>query len=422
MRISVAITVLFALLAGVFGTAPAEAQRVQRIAAIVNDDIVSVYDLQARMRIVISSTGLKPTAKFRQRLARQILRRLVDERLQLQEAKRRNVSVSRRNMARAIADIEKQNQVPPGGFDQFVARSGIAKDAALAQIRAQIAWGKLVGRVLSPRITVGEDEIEERLNRLKSRRGETEYRLSEILLTVDNPQATAEIRRTAERLVDGLRQDTDFKALARQFSRGASASVGGDLGWIGESALESDLRAIVMRMEPGQIVGPVETLAGIHILKLQRKRRVMDAPDDKTIIDLRQILFAVLPGATRRDVAAQTDLAGLIADTVSGCADMARAAREARSSGPTELGKFRLSDLAAKVRAAVESLPVGKPSKPVRTNTGVALFMVCEKTAPKSNLPSREQIAERIRRERLEILARRYMRDLRSAAIIDLRV
>jgi peptidyl-prolyl cis-trans isomerase SurA len=240
MRISFTITVLFTLLAAVLSTAPTHAQRVQRIAAIVNDDIVSVYDLQARMQIVISSTGLKPTPKFQRRLARQILRRLVDERLQLQEAKRRNVSVSRRNMARAIANIEKQNQIPRGGFDKFVARNGIAKEAALAQIRAQIAWSKLVRRVLSPRVTVGDDEIEERLNRLKSRRGETEYHLLEILLTIDSPQAKAEILRTAERLADGLRKGTDFQAIARQFSRGASASVGGDLGWIAESSLESE--------------------------------------------------------------------------------------------------------------------------------------------------------------------------------------
>jgi len=422
MRTSVVFAIYVALLSAMLGAAPAEAQRVQRIAAVVNDDIVSVYDLQARMRIVISSTGLKPTPTFQRRLARQILRRLVDERLQLQEAKRRNVSVSKRNMARAVAKIEKQNRVSSGGFGQFMARNGLSKDAALAQIRAQISWGKLVGRVLSPRVTVGDDEIEEMLARLKSRSGETEYRVLEILLTVDNPDSKAEILRTAERLADELRKGAKFKALARQFSRGASASVGGDLGWISESAFAEDLRSIVTHMKRGQIVGPVETLSGIHLLRLARKRHTMSVSDDETVIDLHRILFAVLPGASRRDVAAQTDLAKLISDTVSGCADMARAAREARLSEPTKLGKLRLGDLSKKVRGAVESLPVGKPSKPVRTETGVTVFMVCAKSAPKSTLPSRSQIAERIRRKRIEILSRRYMRDLRSAAIVDLRV
>jgi len=419
MRISVAIAVL---LAAMIGALPAEAQRVQRIAAIVNDDIVSVYDLQARMQIVISSTGLKPTPQLQRRLARQILRRLVDERLQLQEAKRRNVSVTKRNMANAVAEIEKQNNIPPGQFDGFVARNGIPKDAALAQIRAQVAWGKLITRVLSPRVTVGEDEIEEALNRLKSRSGEMEFRVSEILLTIDSPDRKAEIRRTAERLTEELKKGAEFAALARQFSRGASASVGGDLGWMSESELADELRPIVSSLQPGDIAGPVETLAGIHILRLQRKRRGTGGSDDKTVIDLRQILLPLPREANRQDVTAQRDLAGLISDTVSGCDDMARAAAEAGSSAPTRIGKYKLSDLAAEVRVAVESLPVGKPSKPVQMPSGIALFMVCEKTAPKADLPSRAQIAERLRRERLEILSRRYMRDLRSAAVVDLRV
>jgi len=422
MRISSAIAATFALLAATLHVLPARAQYVQRIAAIVNEDIVSIYDLEARMRIVIASTGLKPTPQLQRRLASQILRRLVDERLQLQEAKRRNVSVSKRNMAVAIAEIEKQNGIPKGGFDKFIERNRLPKEAALAQIRAQIAWSKLIGRVLSPRVSIGEDEIEEELARLKARRGQTEYRISEILLTVDSPDRKREIRRTAERLVAELRKGAGFDALAREFSRGASASVGGDLGWIAESALDEDVLPIVPKMTAGEIAGPLETLAGIRILRLERKRQIMSAPADKTTVELRQIMLALPPKAGEGDVAAQQDLAGAIANSVSGCDDMARAAREAKSAGPTELGKLRLSDLAANVRAAVESLPVGTPSKPVRTSAGIAVFMVCGRTAPDADLPSRKQIAARLRQHRLEILARRYMRDLRSAAIVDLRV
>lgn len=419
MRKSVAIAVL---LAAIVGGLPAEAQRVQRIAAIVNDDIVSVFDLQARMRIVISSAGLHPSLQLQRRIAGQILRRLVDERLQSQEAKRRNISVTKRNMARAVAEIEKRNKVPPGGFDRFLARSGISKEAALAQIRAQIVWSKLIRRVLMPRVSVGEDEIEEELRRLKARRGEMEYKISEILLTVDNPDRKAETRRTAERLVEELRKGANFEALAREFSRGAAASVGGDLGWMSKSELADDLRPVVTRMEPGQLAGPVETLTGVHILRLQRKRRILGASDDKTIVDLHQLLLALPPKAGPRDVAAQAELAGQIAQTVRGCDDLSRAAAEAGSAQPTKLGKMRLTDLSATVRGAIEGLSIGKPSRPVRLPSGVAVFMVCSRTAPQSELPSRKQIAERLRRERIDVLSRRYMRDLRSAAVVDVRI
>ena len=97
-----------------------EAQRVQRIAAIVNEDVISEYDLRARMQVVIVSSNLRPTAKLRQRLGQQVLRNLIDERLQAQEAKRKNISVTKRNMRTAIARLEKRNKLSPGSFNNFL--------------------------------------------------------------------------------------------------------------------------------------------------------------------------------------------------------------------------------------------------------------------------------------------------------------
>ena len=107
------------LLAIIASTELAYAQRIQRIAATVNEDIVSEYDLQARLRVVILSSGLRPTQQLQKRLSQQVLRSLIDERLQLQEAKKRNIRVSKRNMRSRIAMLEKQNQIPPGSLDNF---------------------------------------------------------------------------------------------------------------------------------------------------------------------------------------------------------------------------------------------------------------------------------------------------------------
>ena len=96
------------------------AQRIQRIAATVNEDIVSIFDLRARMQVVIASSGLRPTPQLQKRLSQQVLRSLIDERLQLQEAKRKNIKVSQRDIRRAKATIEKQNKIPPGSFDNFI--------------------------------------------------------------------------------------------------------------------------------------------------------------------------------------------------------------------------------------------------------------------------------------------------------------
>lgn len=401
---------------------PADAQRVQRIAAIVNDDVVSEYDLRARMQVVIASSGLRPTEQLQQRLGQQVLRNLIDERLQMQEAKRRNISVSKQNMSEAIASIEKQNKLPPGTFEDFLRKNRLPRDSVLDQIRAQIAWQKLVGRVLMPRVTVGNEEVEDALTRLKEAKGQWEYHVLEILLSVDRPDQESDVRRAAQRLVDELRRGARFDAVARQFSQTASASVGGDLGWMQEATMGGEMREIVSKMDEGQISDPIPTLGGIQIFKLEKKRRVLAGSPADTVVDLQQILLPLGDGASQDDAATQMKLAQLLSDSVAGCADHARAAAESNSARPVKLGRLRMGDLAPAIRSAVGKLPVGKASAPVRNRRGIAVLMVCARTEAEDGLPTRAELLDRLRRNRLSIMTRRYLRDLRTAAVVDLRV
>jgi peptidyl-prolyl cis-trans isomerase SurA len=417
-------TVLSVLLAAIIAAAlnPAAAQRVQRIAAIVNDEVVSVYDLEARMKLIIASSGLKPTPQLRERLTRQVLRGLVDERLRMQEAKRRNISVTKSNLDRAIKLIEEQNRLSAGGLDSFLARNGIARETMMDQLRAQIAWGKLVNRRLRPRITIGDDEIDETMTRIKERQGEVEYRVAEILLTVDRPEQEQEIRRTARRLADELKRGARFAAVAQQFSQSASAASGGDLGWIQEGAMNDDLRRRVADMKEGDIAGPFAIPGALQIIRLSGKRRAHQASADDITVTLNQIMLPLPRDATEEAVQAQMSLARALSETVSGCKDLVRAAKEARAPGSPELGKLRLRDLSSAIRGAVETLPVGKASRPVKTPVGIAVMMVCDRQEPKTALPKRDEIQNRLLDDRLGMMARRYMRDLRSAAVVDLRV
>lgn len=400
----------------------AHAQRIQRIAATVNDDIISEYDLQARMKVVIASSGLRPTPKLQRRLSQQVLRTLIDEQLQLQEAKKRNIRVTKRDLSLRIAVLEKQNKIPPGAMDSFVKKLGIPRDALMDQIRAQISWQKLVRRFLLPRVTVGDDEVDDILKSLQAKKGQVEYRVSEILLTVNQPEQEDEVRRTAQRLLEELGKGAKFSAISRQFSQAASASVGGDLGWIQEATMNSDLRQIVSRMKEGETAGPIRSLAGMQIIQLDKKRRIFGASTEDSILELQQILLPLRKGMPRPDVKAQENLARILSDTVSGCEDHLRAAREAKSAGSTKLGKIRLGNLSKTIRASVENLSVGEASSPVRTGSGVAVFMVCSRKEPPSGLPDRDQIANKLRDDRIDVLARRFLRDLRAAAVVDLRI
>lgn len=401
---------------------PAAAQRVQRIAAIVNDEVVSLYDLEARMHLVVASSGLNLTPQLRQRLARQVLRGLIDERLRMQEAERRGISVTKSDMDRAIRMLEDQNNVGRGGLDRFLESNDIPRETLMSQIRAQIAWGKLVARQLRPRITIGDDEVDEILARIKEQQGRTEYRLSEILLTIDRPEQEPEIRRTANRLVEELRGGARFAGVAQQFSQAASASVGGDLGWIPEGALGEELRKAIDELREGAISDPIPTPGGLRIIRLEAKRRAHSASAEDTRVTLSQIMFPLSPEPSRSDVENQMNLARTVSGTLEGCAAMTRAARELNMPGTPDLGTLQLRDLAGPIRDAVSGLPVGKPSEPIKTAAGVVVMMVCDRAEATVDLPERREIENRLLDMRLSMMARRYMRDLRSAAVVDLRI
>ncbi|MFL2668824.1 MAG: peptidylprolyl isomerase [Alphaproteobacteria bacterium] len=415
------ISILLSFLLFYSGTA-AFAQGIQRIAAIVNDDVISIYDLQARMQVVIISSGISPSHKTKQRLKHQVLRTLIDERLQLQEAKTRNISVSRRNIETAMSVLEKQNNLKPGRFTAFIKAKGLPETAVVERLKAQIAWSKLIRRRLVPRIIISDEEVKEVLDNLEKRKGQIEYRISEIFLPIDSANPESRVKKTAQRLAKELKAGANFAAVARQFSGVASGSVGGDMGWLHESALNDKLALTVSKMKQGGITNPIRIPSGFQIYRLAEKRKILEPKLDKTIVELRRIKLPLRDKPSQEDVQLQMELAKLLSKNIEGCDDMVPMAKQAKASGKVLLGKMEIGKLGKPLRGIIRGLELGTASRPIRTPSGVSVFMVCNKSTPKTELPTAQQIRAQLKRERLSVLIRRYMRDLRSAAAVDIRI
>lgn len=415
--IGIAVLLLFPLIAGA-----ARAQTVERIAAVVNDDVVSVYDLKERTRLAIFSTGLEDTPELRRRIEQQVLRTLIDERLELEEAKRLNITVSKHDLDVGVRVIEQQNHVPKGTLANYLAENGVSFQTLLDQLRANIAWTRIVTLRLRPRISVGDDEVEEVMTRLRETQGQEEYRLSEIFLSVDSPNEDDAIHRTAQRLVEQIRGGARFDALARQFSQSATAAVGGDRGWTPRSELEPDIAAVVDKMHEGQVLDPVRTITGYRIISLVAKRKVA-APDPSQIkLSLQQLFVPIADAAAPAAVESRIDQAKSARASVESCKDIPTLASALGVEKAQDLGTLSLADLAPKMRAAVAGLEVGHASEPVRVPNGLVVLVVCKREAPPSALPDRDTIGKQILNHRLDLMARRYLRDLRRAAVIDVRV
>jgi peptidyl-prolyl cis-trans isomerase SurA len=399
---------------------PASAQDVQRIAAVVNEKVISVFDVQQRMRLLISSSGLANNAETQRRIAPQVLRELIDEALQNQEADRLNIRVTQREIDGAMQQIESSNNLPAGGFESFINGQGISFEAALTQIRSNLAWQKLLARTVLPTIEIGDEEIDDVVTRINATAGVTEYRVGEILLPIDNPTDASDIGVLAERLVKQLRDGADFRSVAQQFSKSATAATGGDIGWGQPGELGPAVDNVITNLERLEISDPIKVPEGFQIVILI-DQRTNEPPDlnDRTVT-LRQMLLQVAADASPASIDAQMQTARAISSSVRGCEDFAAAATEAGTPQPAAPATFKLKDLNAELRALAAQLDVGQASTPIRVPSGVQVLMICERQEDIG--PDRDVIRRTLERERVDMLSRRYLRDLRRSAFVDLRV
>ena len=401
---------------------PGRAQELQRIAAVVNDEIISFYDLAARIDLVIASTGLDDNLAIRREILPQVLQGLISERLQIQEAERLDIEVTEDDILFAIAAFEAQSNVLPGSYMEFLASESIDSEKALQQIHAQVAWGKLIRQRFVPSIVVGPDEVDAAATRLEADWGKPLYRVGEIFLAVDTMDQEEKVRADALSLVTRLRNGAAFSPLARQFSQSASAAVGGDLGWLKEVQLAPEIAAQIATMKPGALSDPIRTVEGYHIILLVESQTPAVATALETEIELAQIVLPLAPDASRDEAEAKRSAARAIAATVAGCDELIGLAREMDAPMSGELGRLRMKDLPDDILGAVIRLPVGVASEPVRTENGWHVMMVCERDALPEIAIDREKIQRELIERRLELMARRYLRDLRSLAFIDVRI
>ncbi|WP_374634205.1 peptidylprolyl isomerase [Ferrovibrio sp.] len=403
-------------------SAPGQAQEnALRIVAVVNDDVISARDVIERMRITLATTGMRDSPELRRALRDQSLRALIDERLFMQEAKKRNITVSDEDVNRAIALLERQMNLQPGSFADTFTRQGLDSEVMIGQIRADLTRARLVrARFNVSGGTISDKEVDEAIQRLKSIAGQTEELLAEIVIPVDSPDQEQEAKQTAERVLEQLRGGAPFPALARQVSRGSTASAGGDLGWVRRGTLDEDIEAAASKLDRGQLSEPIRALGGYHIVLLRDRRRIAVTDTNDVKMTLSQIMLGLPQTQTQRDVENVTNLARTVRETIGSCGDIDALAQELKATGSGSLGNVRLGDLPENFRNAVTDLKAGETSQPVVTPRAVHLFTVCDREEAKDGF-DREQIRTTLYNQRLVLTAQRYLQDLRRDATIEFR-
>lgn len=391
-----------------------------RVVARVNDDAISDYELGQRVIFAIHTTGLQDTPDVRQRMAPQVLRQMIDEKLQIQDARKLGLKTTEGELEQRVADIERSSGLQRGQFKPMMQAMGVPYYIALQQLDAAISWSKIIRRKIRPAVEVSETEIDDAMARIRTNVGKTESRVAEIFVPIDRVELADEAKRSADRIVEQLKRGAPFPAVAQQFSQGASSASGGDMGWILPGALDPALDAAVEKLQPGQYSEPVRSPAGWHVLYVVGRRQFAAARPEDVRLNLVQMTLALPVNATPEETSRASADGQKAMAAVHQCTDLHAQARGLKGATSGELKGIRVGDLAAnrEMYDALPRLQPGQAAGPFRVAEGLQVVALCSREGS-DGLPTRDAISQQLLIQKLEAAGRRYMRDLRRTATID---
>jgi peptidyl-prolyl cis-trans isomerase SurA len=392
---------------------------VRRATAIVNGEIITGTDIDHRLALILEANKNPITPAEVQRLRGQIVTNLIDETLQIQEAKANEIEVSDAEVSEYFNRISQQNfNRTPAATTDYLTSIGSSVATLKRQIKGELTWSRLLRRNVEPFINVSEDEVNAIVTRINATKGSTEYKLGEIYLSA-TPENQEQVYANAQKILEQLRQGGSFQAYARQFSEASTAVVGGDLGWLNLGQLPQSLAEAAVRMNANELVA-VPSPGGVSLLVLIDKRQIATADARDSILSLKQIAISFPAGTSGKQVEPLVKQFSDETQKINGCGaadDMAKRL----SADVVNRDGVRVRDLPGPLQQVMLDLQIGQSTPPYGSlDEGVRVFVLCGRDLPESAVgPSFDQIRSNIEEERVNKRARIYLRDLRRDAVIE---
>jgi peptidyl-prolyl cis-trans isomerase SurA len=402
------------------------------VAAIVNDTVISQYDLRQRVALFLATTGAKATKENMDRIHDQVLKQLETERLELLEAQKNNITVSGAEVDKAISNITSDNNMTLDQLKAMLEQSGVNIATLRSQIATQIAWSKTVQGTYGDQINISPEDVDAELKKVAATANRPHYQVAEIFQSVDNPDQDAKILKDMQDLRDEIQQGAPFQAVARQFSQNPTAAEGGDLGWVADGQLPKELNDVLRSMEPGNVTAPIRGPGGYYILFLRGKQAPEGAkvPEQQADVNpdgtmpLARILLPIgdKPDKTLIDHAMQA--AEVIRQHIEGCDGLDQLTKKIPGSVYMNLGAMKVSDLSPQIQGALAKTHPGDVAEPFQSPAGIEIIVRCDKALPQItafHMPTKDDVEQQLFEEQMSVLARRYLRDLRREADVETR-
>jgi peptidyl-prolyl cis-trans isomerase SurA len=391
----------------------------RKATAIINGEILTGTDVDQRLALIILANGGKVDAEERERLRVQIMRNLIDETLQIQEAKGNKIEITPADIDQSYARVSQNFKRTPAAMSTYLRTQGSSDTSIKRQIQGEVAWSRLLRRKVE--VNVSDAEVDAVIKRLKDAQGTSEYHVGEIYLSA-TPETAPQVRANMQRIIDQIKQGGSFQAYARQFSEASTASVGGDLGWIRAAQLPDALAQAAQELSVGQIAGPIEIPGGFSLIYLIDSRKVLTADPRDALLALRQMSLTFPAGMTPAAAQAKATELGKATQVMGGCGKVDETAA-AMGAEVIDNDQVRVRDLPGALQDMLLNLQIGQATPPFGSQAeGVRVLVLCGRDDPPSaSDPNPEQIRTAMEEQRVNLRAQRYLRDLRRDAVIDYR-
>ncbi len=382
------------------------------VAAVVNDAVVTTYDVRQRMKLMLISAGGRIPAEAMPQLQAQALRDLIEERLKIQETREWDLEISEEEIQDDLTMMAAQSNLTVDQMEEEFNKAGISLTTLKEQIRSQIAWPQLVQGRYRDRVRVSDDEVETTLERMREDVSKEQFLVSEICIPVDNPSQAQQYYQGALQLIEQMRRGVPFAVVAQQFSACTTAAVGGDLGWVRAGELDQELDAAIRELPPGSVTNPIPSDGAFIILAVRDKRAAAVAGEPTFT------LAYASADESLGNASAHAALDNI--ETAEVCMGRGLRIDMGEGVGFSLLENITLDQIDERFRPFIEDLQRGEQSPVIEAEGAYHSVYVCDKDEG-LGLPSRGAIENRIYSRQLERIGQQYLRDLERESMVDIR-
>lgn len=399
-----------------------------KIAAIVDNEIIMVSELESRKTAIKAQLTDPASMPSEETLTEQIIERLVVESLQMQMARRAGIRISDGELNEAMNTIAAQNNFTLLEFSQALAKDGISYNSMREQVEKEIMINRVQQGIMRSRIEITDQSIN---NFLSSELGASitanEYRFAHILIAMPSDadsKTIREIRQQATDILAEIHAGTEFQTLAMERSAGQNALKGGDLGWRKPAQLPSMFADIAESMKVGEVQGPIQSGSGFHIIKLEESR----GAKANGLIDQTKVRHVLIKSTEIRNLEEAKELAMSLRDEILDGREFGEVARlysddpgSALNGG--DLGWSRAGEFVGAFEETVNASEINNVSKVFETAFGYHFLQVIgRRTEDFSEEFMRNQAENYLRSQMIDEEMETWIREMREDAFVEIRI